>query len=523
MNRMIRRLTVGILAMYSVLFIQLNNVQLFGAQRLKDNPDNTRALIKARTQPRGPIVTADGVVVAHSDQLAGTDTRQRVYPTGALFAHTVGYFSIKYGADGVEKTYNKQLVGDTTDLKYQGFEDLFTTRDTTGTVTLTLRNDVQTVARDALGDLRGSVVAIDPRTGEVLAMYSNPSYDPNPVASTDNAISTFVKTALDSDANKPLLARAYRETYFPGSTFKVVTAAAGLELGTVTPDSPTFANATGYKLPFTNNTLSNFGGESCGGTLFEVLRDSCNSAFAQMGAEYIGPEPMVERAQAFGFDAVPPIDLPAAAKSVFPTDYGPRSMTVDQYRQQQSGQPPASTTPGTTAAPGQSVIYLHQNSARLAQASIGQNDVQASPLQMALVTAGIANGGVVMKPHVVRDVRNADGGVVETTRIEPWRTAITPQVAATLRDGMKTVVESGTATRLAIDGFEVGGKTGTAQLGTTPPKSHAWIIGYAGDPGKAARVAVAVIIEGQEGTSEQTGGRVAAPIAQAVLKAALGV
>jgi peptidoglycan glycosyltransferase len=149
--------------------------------------------------------------------------------------------------------------------------------------------------------------------------------------------------------------------------------------------------------------------------------------------------------------------------------------------------------------------------------------VQASPLQMALVTAGIANGGVVMKPHVVRDVRNADGGVVETTRIEPWRTAITPQVAATLRDGMKTVVESGTATRLAIDGFEVGGKTGTAQLGTTPPKSHAWIIGYAGDPGKAARVAVAVIIEGQEGTSEQTGGRVAAPIAQAVLKAALGV
>lgn len=518
MNRMIRRLSVVLLAMYLVLFVQLNNIQLFGAKRLKTNPDNNRSVLAALSKPRGPVVTADGVVVARSEQVPGSDKRRRVYPTADLFAHVVGYFSQNFGADGVERTYNKELAGETTDLKFQGLSDLFTTRDTTGTVGLTLRNDVQTVARDQLAGRRGSVVALDPRTGEILAMYSNPSYDPNPVASLDPGVATPAKKALDADPTKPLLARTYREIFFPGSTFKVVTASAGLQSGRVTTDAPDFPRQKGYLLPLTTTTLSNFDAATCGGTLFEVLRVSCNSAFAQMGAEEIGPEPMVERAQAFGFNSTPPIDLPAAAASQFPTDYGPKRMTVDQYRARLNGQPAPTTTARVSP---DSVVYIHDDSAKLAQVSIGQSDLRASPLQMALVAGAIANKGVIMKPHVVRDVRASDGTVVDKVQVAPWRTAITPEVAQTMHDAMLDVVANGTASRLAVEGFEVGGKTGTAQLGTTPPRSHAWIIGFAGEPGQAPRVAVAVLVEGQEGSSEQTGGRVAAPIAQAVLQAAL--
>jgi peptidoglycan glycosyltransferase len=197
-----------------------------------------------------------------------------------------------------------------------------------------------------------------------------------------------------------------------------------------------------------------------------------------------GAEPMIDTAEAFGFNQDVPVDLTGAVQSVFPTDF-------------------------------------ERNEPALAQSAIGQNDVAATPLQMALVAAAVANGGEIMTPHVLREVRDTDGNVVDRYDEEVWRTAMDPGTASTLRQAMLGVVERGTATRLKVPGFEVGGKTGTAQLGLDPPRSHAWIIGFAGPPGGAPTIAVAVIVEGQPEVSNSTGGRVAAPIAQAILRRAL--
>ena len=290
-------------------------------------------------------------------------------------------------------------------------------------------------------------------------------------------------SAYDADPEKPRLVRAYQDRFFPGSTFKVVTAAAGLTSGTVTRDQPVFPTANAYTPPGTTRPLRNFGGSTCGGSLFDILRISCNTAFAEMGV-LTGPEPMIATAEGFGFNKDVPIDLTSPARSNFPTDF-------------------------------------ERNLPALAQSAIGQNDVAATPLQMALVAAAVANDGQVMAPHVLDEVRDTDGNVVDTYDLEEWTRAMDPGTAALLREAMVGVVESGTATRLAVPGFTVGGKTGTAQLGTDPPRSHAWIIGFAGPPGEVPSIAVAVIIEGQDGASEQTGGRVAAPIAQALLQAHL--
>jgi peptidoglycan glycosyltransferase len=515
MNSAIRKVGVVVLVLYVALFAQLNNLQLFGAQRLNHHPQNTREAARDFERPRGQILTADGVVLARSvPTLDGSIARVREYPEGFKYAHITGYFSRAFGASGIERQYNDELSGKTIAQKYGNLSDLFDPQDRSGNVTLTIRSNVQKAAIDALGARAGSVVAIDPRDGSVLAMWSTPAYDPQELSSPDTTLALNAKKALDADPNNPLLARSYRENFFPGSTFKVVTASAGLESGGVTPDLPVYPTGRSYTPPLTTRPLGNFGGETCGGTLFEILRVSCNSAFAQMGAESIGADRMIERAQAFGFNEAPPIDLPDPAKSIYPTDFGKKRGLVSDYHTQR-GEPVLEGPPG---APPVNVV---ENTPRLAQTSIGQNDVRATPLQMAMVAGAIANNGVVMKPHVMRDIREQDGTVVNTAKTEAWRTAVSPQTAATMREAMLGVVQGGTATRLAIDGYVVGGKTGTAQLGTDPPKSHAWIIGFAGLPGEAPSVAVAVLVEGQEGASEQTGGRVAAPIAQAVLQAAL--
>jgi peptidoglycan glycosyltransferase len=346
-----------------------------------------------------------------------------------------------------------------------------------------VRADLQRIAAEQLGDREGSVVALDPRTGEILALVSFPTYDPNVIADHDTNAAAEAQRLLDESPDKPRLSRAYQERYFPGSTFKVVTAAAGLTSGTVSVDEPSYPVSTGYTAPTTNRPIRNFDGASCGGTLFQVLRVSCNSAFAQMGVD-TGPEAMIDTAEAFGFNQSVPLDLTAPIRSNFPVDFT-------------------------------------RNLPALAQSSIGQNDVAATPLQMAMVAGAVANDGKIMVPHVLKEVQDSDGNVVDRYDPEEWREAMDPGTAAILREAMLGVVESGTATRLKIPGFVVGGKTGTAQLGTDPARSHAWIIGFAGPEGEPASIAVAVIIEGQEGASEQTGGRVAAPIAQAVLRAAL--
>ena len=480
MDRQIRKLAVVLLVMFFILFAKLNDLQVVRAEKLATAPGNTRAITRDFSGERGVIQTSDGAIVAQSAPVDTSFERLRQYPEGALFAHIGGYFSFTYGTEGVERTYNADLAGRSAAV--QKLTDLLADRTRTGNVTLTLSKGLQQVARDSLGDRKGAVVALNPTDGSVLAMWSNPSFDPNPLAAHDQKAVQAAWTSLQADANQPLLPRAYRRNYPPGSTFKVVTAAATLERRPELAVKP-YPVLRELDLPQTSANLPNFGGSNCGGALADLLRVSCNTGFAQMGLD-LGPEALAGESGDFGFNSRPPLDLPAVAKSVFPV--------AGSFRQDQ----PA-----------------------LAKSAIGQQDVAATPLQMALVAAGVANGGIIMKPHVMAEVRDSEGGVVRTYQAEQWMKAMEPQNAASLRDMMITVVNNGTAGRAAVPGVQVAAKTGTAQ--TVGDNSHAWLIAFA--PAEQPRVAVAVIVESQPGLGDTvTGGRIAAPIAQAVLKAALG-
>jgi peptidoglycan glycosyltransferase len=483
MKRQIRRLGIAMVVLYVALFVQLNVVQVLRQDEYNNNPANIRAVTRDYGRPRGQIVSADGTVLARSVADDSHFKRRREYPEHALFGQVTGYFSFTFGSDGVEKTYNSELAGRSSEGSVKNLVDLLTDEEHTNDVVLTLNKAVQQVAKEQLGDRKGSVVALDPRDGSILALWSFPSYDPEPVSQTDQDAARNARGLLLLDGNKPLLPKAFRETFFPGSTFKVVTSAAGLTSGKVTPDAPSYPVETQYVPPHTTKPLRNFGGERCGGKLFEILEISCNTAYARMGVD-LGADALIGQARAFGFGEQPPLDLPRPAAS-------------------------------SIADPA----FFEQNVPLLAQTAIGQNTVRATPLQMALVAAGIANQGVVMTPHVLKEIRDDEGDVVRRYRPTPWRTAVTADVAATVRDAMVGVVERGTATRLHVPGVPTAGKTGTAQIGNG--SSHAWIIGFA--PADAPRVAVAVIVESQAGTSESTGGRVAAPIGEKVLEAALKV
>jgi peptidoglycan glycosyltransferase len=482
-KRQIRRLGMAMVVLYAALFVQLNVVQVLRQDEYNDNPANIRAVTRDYGRPRGQIVSSDGAVLARSVSDDSHFKRRREYPEHELFGQITGYFSFTYGSDGVEKTYNSELAGRSSAGSVKNLVDLLTDEEHTNDVVLTLNKQVQQVAREQLGERKGSVVAIDTRDGSILAMWSFPTYDPEPISQTDQEQAANARGLLLLNPDKPLLPKAFRETFFPGSTFKVVTSSAGLTSGKVTPDAPSYPVETQYVPPHTTKPLRNFGGERCGGKLFEILRVSCNTAFARMGVE-LGADALVGQARAFGFGDEPPLDLPRPA-----------------------------------ASPIEDPSFFEDNVPLLAQTAIGQNTVRATPLQMAMVAAGIANQGVVMTPHVLKEVRDDEGEVVRRYKPTPWRTAVTSNVAATVRDAMVGVVERGTATRLHVPGVPTAGKTGTAQIGNG--SSHAWIVGFA--PADAPRVAVAVIVESQTGTSESTGGRVAAPIGEKVLEAALKV
>ena len=478
MNKQIRRLGAGLLVLFCLLFLQLNRLQIVDAEKLANAPGNTRKAVKDFSRDRGVIQTADGVVLAQSVPVDDAFKRQRQYPEKDLFAHLTGYFSFTYGAEGLERTYNDELAGRTTRLR--NVRDILSDRVRTNNVTITATKKLQQVAAQALGNRKGAVVALDPTTGAILALWSFPSFDPNPLAGHQSAAVQSAWQALNTDPAKPLLPRAYRERYAPGSTFKVVTSAAVLEKHPDLAAKP-YPVLRELKLPQTTRTLKNFGGESCGGPLPQLLKVSCNTGFAQIGLD-MGAQSLIDQANAFGFGARPPLDLPAVARSVFTdTDF-------------------------------------KRNQPALAQSAIGQQDVAATPLQMALVAAGVGNGGTVMKPHLLAEIRDSEGNVVDQYRPEPWQRAMSAENAAALRDMMIGVVNGGTATRAAVPGVQVAAKTGTAQ--TVGDNSHAWLIAFA--PAEAPKVAVAVIVESQPGLGDNvTGGRIAAPIAKAVIQAAL--
>jgi len=483
MNKKIRRLGLFMLLCYSALFVRLNWLQINEKSAYDDNPLNRREVLRDFAKPRGTIESVDGVVLAQSIPSTDKYELQRVYPKADLFAHVTGSFSLYFGSAGVEQEYNDILAGQTTKQSLKSFSDLFVDRTNVGDVTLTLDSVVQQVAKDALGTRDGSVVALDPRTGGIYAMWSHPSYDPNLLANHDFATASAARTFLNNIPSKPLLAASYQERYFPGSTFKLVTATAGLESGKVTVTQPVYPTETQYTPPLTTRPIGNFDGERCGGTLPEILRVSCNTAFARMAVD-VGPVQMVKTAEGFGFNQRVPIDLPSPARSVYPP-----------------------------------LAAFDRNTPKLAQTGFGQNDVQATPLQMGLVAATVANNGVMLVPHVLFEARDSDGELLEKPVPRVWQTPMTPATAAILRDAMIGVVQGGTGTKAQIPGVTVAGKTGTAQTDTNPPSSHAWFVAFA--PAENPRVAVAVLVKGVPGVSEVTGGQLAAPIAKAVIQAVL--
>ena len=482
MNRQIRVFGIVMIVLFSALFVQLNYLQVFGAEKLNNHPVNSRAVVRDFSRPRGAIQTADGVLVAESVDTDNAFKRLRRYPEGELFAHLTGFFSFTYGSDGAERTYNDALTGrESQGLSIDRLGELLLEKDQTADVTLTVSKSLQETASRELGDRKGAVVALDPRNGAILAMVDYPTYDPNRLAGHDQDEVRQAWDTLNDDPDRPLLPRSYRERYFPGSSFKVVTAAAALATGTASVTAPVYPNLTQLPLPQSVEPLRNFGGSSCGGPLPEALRVSCNTSFAQLGLD-MGADKLSAGAAAFGFNKVPPIDLPFGVASVFPD--------ASAFRNDR----PA-----------------------LAKSAIGQQDVSATPLQMALVAAGIANGGVVMTPHVMGEVRNAQAEVVGKYQPKPWVQAVPADVARATRDMMVGVVAAGSGTRAQIPGVQVAGKTGTAQTGNNT--SHTWFVAFA--PADAPRVAVAVMLENQPSANEFTGGALAAPIAKTVMEAAL--
>jgi peptidoglycan glycosyltransferase len=476
MNRALRRIAIAVIVMFTALLVNANVVQVGQADSLKNNPHNSRVLYSEYSHQRGPIVV-DGHAVALSRKTNDNYKYLRLYPGGELYAPVTGYYSLRYGATGIEQTENEILSGDSDKLFVRRLSDYFTGREPQGgQVVLTLSARAQQTAYDALAGKKGAVVALDPRTGAILAMVSRPSFDPAPLTTHDSKSMGSAFKALNTDPDAPLLNRAIRQTYPPGSTFKVVTAAAALSSGRYHPGSLVDAPDQ-LTLPQTTHKLQNFEGEQCGGggriTLADALRISCNTAFGGLGLK-LGDRVMAQQAEAFGFGKDLSVPL-AVAPSVFPSDIPPP---------------------------------------QLAFSAIGQFSDAVTPLQMAMVAAGVANQGVVMKPYLVAKTLAPDLSTLSITRPEDFSTAVRPGVADALTAMMEGVVRSGTGTAAQIPGIDVAGKTGTAENVPGRP-THAWFIGFA--PASDPKVAVAVIVE-----NGGIGGQTAAPIAKQVMQAVLG-
>ncbi|HLM22369.1 MAG TPA: penicillin-binding protein 2 [Propionibacteriaceae bacterium] len=476
MNKPIRRVAFIALLMFGLLLANGTYMMIFQQQSLAAQPQNRRVRDAEFAQNRGAILAAGKTEIAKTVPSKDRFKYQRVYPEDELYAVITGFYSYDRGSTGLERTYNAPLSGTDDALFIRQLVDMATNKTPEGaSVQTTIVPKIQKAAADALGNQKGAVVALDPKTGAVLAMVTSPTFDPNDIAGHDIEAAGKAYDRLAS--NSQLSNRAAREIYPPGSTFKLVTAAAALADGK-TPDSMV-DSPDPLKLPGTRVYLSN--STNCGGTkitMTQALKVSCNTAFANLGMD-VGEDKLREQAQLFGFDRRHLDDLGGVA-SQFPDKL---------------------------------------NEAQLALSSIGQYDVAASPLQMAMVAAAIANDGVLMDPYVVSTVRSQDLKPIETHKASELSTAMTPKNAKELQQMMSEVVSEGTGRNAQIPGVEVGGKTGTAQS-DPKRKPFAWFTSFA--PVHDPAIAVAVIVEDANiPRSDIAGGRLAAPIAREVMEAAL--
>jgi peptidoglycan glycosyltransferase len=483
----IRRVGVTILVLFVAIAAQLTYLQVVDSAKLANDPHNTRKFLQDLRQPRGDIVTSDGVVVAESVPINDQYRYQRVYPsaTAQLFAQVVGYQSIQFGSVGVEAEYSSELAGRDPRLAIHSLRQIIGGQPVTGTVVLNVSEKAQAAAAAALAGRAGSVVVLDVHTGGIVALYSNPTFDPNSLASHNPNSAQLALQLLTAATGQPLLSRAWRQIYPPGSTFKTVTAATTLDYGVDV--GKTFPQLTELALPLTTNTLQNFGDERCGGSLEAGFVQSCNTTYGQVGLD-LGDR-LATGIEQFGVNTPPP---------------------------------PSDLDPGIVASIGPQPGSYKVDAPLFAQAAIGQGPVAVTPIEMALVAEAVATGGVMLVPHVVDKIENSNGLVVRQTAPTVWGRAMTPQTAATLKQFMIQVVQRGTGTPAQIPGIQVAGKTGTAETGTNEPP-HAWFIAFA--PAAHPQYAIAVLIEhgGSAGLgAEATGGHVAAPVAAQVLRALLG-
>ncbi|MCZ2821403.1 penicillin-binding protein 2 [Modestobacter sp. VKM Ac-2977] len=475
MNAPLRKVAISVLVLFTLLIVNVNVIQVIRAEGLRENSRNTRVLTDEYGRERGAIVV-DGNEIASSVETDDTLRYLRTYANGPLYAPVTGYYSVLFGNRGIERVENDVLRGTDDRLFGRRLADLFTGRDPSGgNVELTLEPAVQEAAMAGLAGQVGAVVALDPSTGEVLALASTPTYDPNLLSSHDPAAIRAYDEELDAMETDPRINVGISERYPAGSIFKVVVAAAALASGDYTPETVVPAPQD-YILPGTSTDLQNFGNEPCSPTgeqpLIDALTISCNTAFAQLGID-LGEEAVREMAEAFGIDGTG-FDIPLPVEG--------------------------------------STIGDIESDAALGQTSIGQRDVALTPMQAAMIAAAVANDGVLMNPYLVESIQAPDLTVLDQTEPEPFSEPFSEEVAAQLTEMMTNVVDEGTGRRAQISGIQVAGKTGTAE---NAGPDHNWFIGFA--PAEDPSIAVAVFIRNGGGT----GGDVSAPIARSVIEAHL--
>ncbi len=486
MNKPLRRIAIFCGLLVLTLLIRDNWLQYVQADELKEDEHNRRVAIERYASPRGDIIV-DGKAITGHATTEGDFRYKRTYKDGAMWAPVTGYVSQAYGATQLEAIDDGILTGNDDRLFFRNTLDMITGKKREGgNVVTTLNSAAQKAAYDGLKKQggKGAVVAIEPSTGKILSMASYPSYDPTAIAGSNEAAGeAWNKLQKKNNPDDPMLNRALREVYPPGSTFKVLTAAAALEHGLYDSADEKTDSPLPWTMPGTTTELPNEGDLPCeNASLREALRVSCNTVFGKVGSD-LGNDEMLETAKKFGF-------------------------TEEQF------------VPVRSSA---SVFSDGMNQSQTALSAIGQYNTAATPLQMAMVTSAIANNGTLMKPYMVDELQAPNLDTIEKTDPEEMSKPLSADNAQILQSMMETVVEKGTGTNARIDGVQVGGKTGTAQHGVDNKENpYAWFISYAKGEDGSSPVAVAVVVEDENAVRDDiSGGGLAAPIAKNVMEAVL--